>query len=388
MAKRKAPNGSGTIRKRADGRYEGRVPIGVNPATGRTTYKYVYDLDENECQKKRRALAVAIDQGTYAETSKMKLSRWLDMWLDLYTSNIRPGTLRSYSNNVHNHIIPALGGTKLCDLKPPMIQKFIRDLERAEKPLSNKTIHNIHGTLHKALGEAVRGECIQKNPADNTILPKVEKPKIEPLAGNEIDLFMQAIQGNPSEDVFFVGLWTGMRLSELLGLQWSCVDFDKGTIRVDKQLSWKRKEVDGRDLTKTKNGKARTVTPPKGVMDRLKRIRTNQKEAKLRAKGLWNNELNLVFTDELGGCLPHTTVEHRFKKVCEKLGLDRHFHDLRHTFATEGIRLGIPVKTVSEELGHYSSSFTMDVYGHATTQMQQEAAEKLQASLDARIGNG
>ena len=132
MAKRKAPNGSGTIRKRADGRYEGRVPIGVNPATGRTTYKYVYDLDENECQKKRRALAVAIDQGTYAETSKMKLSRWLDMWLDLYTSNIRPGTLRSYSNNVHNHIIPALGGTKLCDLKPPMIQKFIRDLERAE----------------------------------------------------------------------------------------------------------------------------------------------------------------------------------------------------------------------------------------------------------------
>lgn len=318
----------------------------------------------------------------------MKLSRWLDMWLDLYTSNIRPGTLRSYSNNVHNHIIPALGGTKLCDLKPPMIQKFIRDLERAEKPLSNKTIHNIHGTLHKALEEAVRGEYIQKNPADNTILPKVEKPKIEPLAGNEIDLFMQAIQGNPSEDVFFVGLWTGMRLSELLGLQWSCVDFDKGTIRVDKQLSWKRKEVDGRELTKTKNGKARTVTPPKGVMDRLKRVKTKQMEASLRAKGLWKNELNLVFTDELGGCLPQTTIEHRFKRVCEKIGLDRHFHDLRHTFATEGIRLGIPVKTVSEELGHYSSSFTMDVYGHATTQMQQEAAEKLQASLDARIGNG
>ena len=310
------------------------------------------------------------------------------MWLDLYTSNIRPGTLRSYSNNVHRHIIPALGGTKLCDLKPPMIQKFIRDLERAEKPLSNKTIHNIHGTLHKALEEAVRAEYIQKNPADNTILPKMEKPKIEPLAGNEINLFMQAIQGNPSEDVFFVGLWTGMRLSELLGLQWSCVDFDKGTIKVDKQLSWKRKGLDGRELAKTKNGKARTVTPPKGVMDRLRRIKTKQMEAKLRAKGLWNNELNLVFTDELGGCLPQTTVEHRFKKVCEKIGLDRHFHDLRHTFATEGIRLGIPVKTVSEELGHYSSSFTMDVYGHVTTQMQQEAAERLQRSLDERAGTG
>lgn len=201
-------------------------------------------------------------------------------------------------------------------------------------------------------------------------------------------MFMQAIQGNPREDLFFVGLWTGMRLSELLGLQWSCVDMNNGTIRVDKQLSWKRKDVDRRELTKTKNGKTRIVTPPKAVMERLKRIKVKQMEAKLRSMGLWNNEFNLVFTDELGRCLPHTTVEHRFQKVCEKIGLDRHFHDLRHTFATEGIRLGIPVKTVSEALGHYSSAFTMDVYGHATTQMQQEAAEKIQASLEARIENG
>lgn len=369
MAKRKAPNGSGTIIKRKDGRYEARVIVGVNPATGKAIRKSVYAKTQAECAKLQRALVAAVDNGTYAESSTMELSKWLETWLELYTSSITPGTLRSYRNAVQKHIIPALGGTKLCDLKPHMIQKFIRDLEKADKPLSNKTIHNIHGTLHKALEEAVRVEYIPKNPADNTILPKVEKPKVEPLAGEEIDLFMQAIQDNPSEDVFFVALWTGMRLSELLGLQWSYVDFDKGTIRVDKQLSWKRKEVDERELAKTKNGKARTVTPPNAVMERLRRVKVKQMEAKLRAKGLWNNELNLVFTDELGGSLPQTTVEHRFKRVCASIGLDRHFHDLRHTFATEGLRLGIPVKTVSEELGHYSSAFTMDVYGHTTTQM-------------------
>ena len=96
----------------------------------------------------------------------------------------------------------------------------------------------------------------------------------------------------------------------------------------------------------------------------------------------------LIFGREVNSVKKVTTVEHRFKRVCESIGLDRHFHDLRHTFATEGLRLGIPVKTVSEELGQYSSAITMDVYGHTTTQMQQEVAQKLQASLDARLGNG
>ena len=144
----------------------------------------------------------------------------------------------------------------------------------------------------------------------------MKKPKVEPLARDGIDLFMQAIQGNPSEDVFFVALWSGMRLSELLGLQWSCVDFDRGIIRVDKQLPWKRKEVNERELAKTKNGKARIVTPPNAVMECLKRVKVKQMETNIRAKGIWNNEFNLVFSDELRGCLPQTTVEHRFKRVC------------------------------------------------------------------------
>ena len=249
--------------------------------------------------------------------------------------------------------------------------------------MSAKSIRNVHGTLHKALEEAVRVEYLLKNPADKTILPKIEKPKVQPFSGEEISRFLEAITGNPNEDLFFVALWTGMRLSELLGLQWACVNFETGSILVDKQLSWKRKENNKRELVKTKNGKARTITPPNAVMRSLRQVKMQQMEWRLKAGSMWANEYNLVFTDKKGACLPQTTVEHRFKRVCQSIGLDRHFHDTRHTFATEGIRLGIPIKTVSETLGHYSTAFTMDVYGHTTEQMQRDAADRLQAEIEA-----
>lgn len=331
-----------------------------------------------------RALAVEVDQGTYSEANKMRLSQWLETWIELYTSSVQPGTLRSYKNNVRKHIIPALGNVKLCDLKPPMVQRFIKKLECAENGLSVKSIRNVHGTLHKALSEAVRVEYIPRNPADKTVLPKVDKSKVQPLSGEQIDLFLHAIHENPNEDIFFVALWTGMRLSELLGLQWSCIDFDEGTILVDKQLSWKCKENHARQLSRTKNGKARKIAPPLEVMKQLKQVKKRQNQWRLLAGTDWDNRLNLVFTDEIGHDLPHTTIEHRFKKVCQSIGLDKHFRDLRHTFATEGIRLGIPIKTVSETLGHHSTAFTMDVYGHTTEQMKKEAAERLQLAIEKR----
>ena len=146
----------------------------------------------------------------------------------------------------------------------------------------------------------------------------------------------------------------------------------------------KQKDAETRALVSTKNGKAREIKPPVAVMERLRMMRQKQVEWQLKAGKLWNNALGLVFTDEGGNCLSQTTIEPRFKRVCQRIGLDRHFHDARHTFATEGIRLGIPVKTVSEALGHYSTAFTMDVYGHVTEEMQKEAAEKLQASIARR----
>ena len=244
---------------------------------------------------------------------------------------------------------------------------------------------NVHGTLCKALSEAVRVRYIASNPANGCILPKVRRDDIAPLEAEEVTAFSEAIKGNPSEAVFFVALNTGMRLSEILGLRWSRVDFKNGMIKVDAQMLVKRGKDAERTLGTPKNGKPRTFKAAPVVLDCLKAVQRKQKEWRLQAGEAWNNALDLVFTNEAGQEIPHATIEHRFTRIMDSIGLEGHrFHDLRHTFATEAIRAGVDVKTVSEMLGHSSVAFTLDVYAGVTSAMQDEAANRLQALFTSR----
>jgi integrase len=315
----------------------------------------------------------------------MPLKMWLKVWLEEYTSSVKPGTAITYESNVRLHIVPALGAMKLSEIRTHDIQSFINNLHRGSKALSPKMVKNIHGTLHKALDVAAKIEYLRGNPANNIELPRIEREEIKPLAGDQIDAFTQKIKGTPCEALFYTALYSGMRLSELLGLQWRCVDFDTGTIRIDKQLLMKRGKGTERELGPTKNGKTRTIKVAPAVINVLKSVKMKQTEDRLKAGPLWINEMSLVFTDELGKCIPHATVEHRFKRIVSSIGLsDRRPHDLRHTYATESIRLGVPIKTVSDALGHYSTAFTMDVYAHVTPEMQDDAAARMQAEIDRR----
>lgn len=365
---------------------------GRDPGTGKLIRKSIYGKTSEEVAKKLREVTAALDAGTYTEPKRMFLGQWLDIWLKEYTGGIKPGTLKTYSDNVRLYIKPALGAVRLCDLQPHDCQTFINRLPKAGmrgKPLSPKTIKNIHGTLCKALSEAERVKYIAANPANGAILPKVTREDIHPLEGDQINAFVQAIKGTPSEAIFFLAINTGMRLSEILGLRWSRVDLKKGTIKVDVQLLVKRGADTERRLGPTKNGKPRTFKVAQSVVDLLKVVQRRQKENRLRAGSMWSNPLDLVFTDEAGSCIPHATIEHRYKRIVTALGLpERRFHDLRHTFATESIRYGVDLKTLSEMLGHYSVAFTMDTYGHVTNAMQDDAAQRLElAILDRKLGS-
>ena len=391
MARGRAANGSGMQpRLRPDGRWEVRYKAGISGKTGKPVYRSVYGKTSEEVVKKLRETTAAIDAGTYTEPKKMRMNEWLDIWLSEYCSAIKPGTLKTYGDNCKNHIKPALGAIRLCELQPHDVQTFINGLQRGgkgTKPLSAKTVKNIHGTLCKALTEAVRIHYIPSNPANGCILPKVNKVEIRPLEGEQIRQFMEAIKGETFEAIFFVALNTGMRLSEILGLRWSRVDFKKGVIKVDAQLLVKRGKGTERTLDTTKNGKARTFRAAPAVLDKLKAVKQRQLERRLNAGGLWDNALDLVFTDETGHCLAHATVEHHFTRIMQRMGIERRFHDLRHTFATESIGLGVDYKTTSEALGHYSVGFTMDTYAHVTDAMQEDAAARIQrAILERNMG--
>ena len=249
------------------------------------------------------------------------------------------------------------------------------------KALSPKSVKNIHGILHKALQQAVAVGYIRFNPADACTLPRVEKKEISPLDEEQIATFLKAIEGHRHELLYKVALFTGMREGEVLGLMWDCVDFEKGTITIKRQLRREQKKGGAYYITTPKNGKPRTITPAPWVMKLLRSQKARQAEQQLKMGPLWEN-YGMVFTNETGGYLSYRTVYDCFKRIVAQMGTpSTRFHDLRHTFAVASLRAGDDIKTVQGNLGHHTAAFTLDVYGHVTEQMKKDSAQRMEGFI-------
>ncbi len=328
-----------------------------------------------------QSATVAINNGTYQKPEHISVGEWLDIWEAEYLGNVKPFTVVSYHTQIKTHIKPALGAVKLQALTAPQIQKFYNSLQKGEKPLSAKTIKNVHGVFHKALQQAVEIGYIRFNPSDVCKLPRITKKEIKPLDEAQITDFLSAIKGHRYESLYTLTLFTGLREGEALGLKWDCVNFQKGTILIDKQLQREKKKGGLYVFAPLKNDKARTITPAPWVMQLLHRHRSAQIEDRLRAAEYWEDS-GLVFTDAVGHHLAIHTVYKDFKKIVASIGIpEARVHDLRHSYAVASIRAGDDIKTVQGNLGHATASFTLDVYGHVTEQMKQASAERMEAFI-------
>lgn len=386
MTKRKAANGSGTIIKRKDGRYEGRYVVGNDPGTGKLIRRSVYAPTQSECRKKLHAAIAALDAGTYMEPSKMTVGQWLEIWQREYLGNVKQSTAASYTSHIDTHIKPNIGAVKLAELKPHQVQAFYNKLTKSEQNpngSSAKTVMNVHGSLHKAMKQAVLLGYIRSNPTEGCVLPRAEKKEVCFLEEDEIRVFLDAIHGHRFEQVYKIDLFTGLRQGEILGLTWDCVNFDTGTLTINKQLVKEHKQGGRYSLASCKTDRVRRVKPAIFVMDLLKQRRAKQLEDRLLAGSLWQNDWDLVFTNEIGEHLCATTVYKHFKKIVSDLGLpDVRFHDLRHTYAMLSLQNGDDIKTVQQNVGHATASFTLDVYGHVSDRMQKESAKRMQDFYD------
>ena len=386
---RKAAAGSGTIRKKTitrNGRkyeyWEARYTAGYDPGTGKQIQRSITGKTQKEVSQKLKAATAAIDAKTYTAPSKMTVGQWLEIWTAEYLGGVKPLTVSSYKTAVKIHITPGLGAIKLEALDAHTVQGFYNSL-RNQKQLSPKTIKNIHGVLHKALEKAVANKYIPFNPADSCELPRMEKKEIQPLDDDQISAFLKAIKGHKYESLFTIALFTGMRESEALGLTWDCIDLTKGTILINKQLQVVKGSHGEYALAPTKNSKGRTLTVAPFVVSVLKRVKHRQLENRLRYGECWTDS-GFVFTDDLGAHLKHVTVYKAFKRIVTDMGYpDTRFHDLRHSYAVASIRSGDDIKTVQENLGHATASFTLDVYGHVTEQMKQESAARMEQFIKA-----
>ena len=383
--------GSGTIRKKTiirNGKeytyWEARYTEGVNSGTGKQIQRSITGKTQKEVAQKLKQATASIDTGTYISPNKLTVGEWLDIWEKDYLGGVKPATAFLYGGQIRLYVKPALGSIKLEVLNTHTIQAFYNSLgkQRGEKPgLSPKTIKNIHGVLHKALQQAVAIGYIRFNPSAACTLPRIERKEIRPLEDSQITAFLAAIKGHRFETLFTVDLFTGIREGEILGLMWDCVDFQKGTVRIDKQLRREQKKEGKYYFAPPKNDKPRTITPAPWVMKLLRSQRAIQNEMRLKTGELWQ-DTGLVFTDDLGGHLSYRTVYDSFKRVMAAIGSPKtRFHDLRHTYAVSSIRAGDDIKTVQGNLGHATAAFTLDVYGHVTEQMKQDSAARMEGFI-------
>ena len=385
---RKAAAGTGTIRKKTVTRagkeytyWEARYTAGYDPGTGKQIQRSITGKTQKEVSQKLKAATAAIDEGTYTAPSKMTVGQWLDIWTEEYLGGVKPSTVVSYKATTRTHLKPGLGAIRLESLTAHTVQGLYNSL--VEKGLSAKTAKNVHGVLHKALQQAVSNGYIRFNPTDSCILPRVQKKELKPLDEDQIAGFLKAIRGNSMEALFATTLFTGMREGEICGLLWDCVDLTKGTITINKQLQLIRNSGGQHQLLPTKNSKGRTITLAPSIVKVLRGVKKKQLENRIRHAAIWEDS-GFVFTNELGHYLKPQAVRREFKKVVATIGCpDTRFHDLRHSYAVAAIKSGDDIKTVQENLGHATASFTLDIYGHVTEKMKQDSANRMEQFIKA-----
>lgn len=383
MAKR-AAQGTGTIRKKTVTRsgkeytyWEARYTEGVDTGTGKQVQRSITGKTQKEVAQKLKAATHSIDTGTYTAPCKMTVGEWVDIWAKDYLGGVKPTTVSVYKNNIKRHIKPALGAVSLSALRPHMVQDFINGIK-----LSPASVQLAYKVLHQALEKALKLEYLSRNPAISCELPRREQTEIHPLKEEQVAALIKASKGDKLEMLFNVALFTGLRQSELLGLTWDCVDFQRGTLSVNKQLSRAHFRADSGLFISPKNGKSRTITPALSVMKALREQKRRQAEMQIKAGSIWDNAHELVFTCETGGPLEQWTVKEGFRAVANSVGLtNARFHDLRHTYAVNAIRAGDDIKTIQGNLGHASAAFTLDRYGHFTERMKADSAARMESFM-------
>ena len=278
--KTKGAKGGGTIRQRPDGRWEARYTLGIDSGTGKQIQKSVYGKTQKEVRQKLTAITAEIDNGTYQEPCKMTVNEWLDIWLKDYQIGVKDSTAYLYERQAKLYLRPALGNIPLETLKAHTIQRLYNSLSQehdGQPALSAKTIKNIHGVLHKALQQAVLLNYIRYNPTTACVLPKIVKKEIHPLTDQQAAQLLNLLKGSKYEIPLTVDLFTGLREGELLGLMWDCVDFEKGTLLINKQLRRSQRKGGTYYFSPPKNNKSRCLTLAPSVIQlfRLQKLEQN-----------------------------------------------------------------------------------------------------------------
>ena len=321
------------------------------------------------------------------------VGEWIEAWLaDYALMRVCGSTYRGYAGVVRRYIVPGIGSVPLDALRPDMVQALYRKLQepgasRTGGPLSARTVLQVHVVLHQALTKAVALRRIESNPADRA--QGVERPRIRykqmvSLDEHETAQLLARADGTRLYLPILLAVTTGLRRGEMLSLTWADVDLDRATIGVYR--TWDRRGA-GYELKEPKTRRSRrVVVMPSITTDALRAHRQRQLRDRIphsdRSRST-NGDLVICMSD--GTPWWPDSFSSAYRDFIRREGLKGRFHDLRRSHGSQLIKVGVPMKVVSERLGHASTAFTMDVYTDVLSGMQEDAAARIDSMLMAAI---
>jgi integrase len=365
----KRGNGEGTVYKRDDGRWLAQLTL---PNGQRKSY---YGKTRAEVSAKLAAAIRDKDRGLMPAPERQLVRDYLSSWLTTNKARLERGTWVRYEQYVRVHVVPALGRVRLTALTPQHLQHLYA--AKLAENLSPTTVNHLHTCLHTALEAAFRLGLVPRNVADMVNPPRKVSHQMQVYTPEQVRLLLDVVQGTRQEGLYTLALFTGMREGELLGLRWRDVDLASGHLTIQTAL----KNVSNRrwlGKPKTEAGR-RQIMLTATTMAALRAHRTRQLQERLAAGEAWH-DLDLVFCTRTGGHIAGSNLRMAHIRLLKRLGLPYiRIHDLRHTAATLLLLQGVPVKVVSEMLGHASVTITMNLYMHVLPTMQRAAAEAMEA---------
>lgn len=365
------------------------VDIGEGPRGERRQTRRRDFRTKKEAQEALDDVRKSVRTARYVSPQKRTLGQYLtEDWLPAARINLEESTWASYRRYIDVHVIPRIGGVRLQALDAGTLNGFYGELltsgrkDGKEGGLSPRTVRYIATIIHRALNEAVELGLLVRNPADAARPPRprdAKAPAMQTWTGGELEEFLRRAASNRYQPAWLFLATTGCRRGEAVGLCWSDVDLETGRVSIRQAITAIDHKI--KMGSRTKTARARVVEIDTRTVAVLKTWKAHQAQEKL-ILGVGYQDHGLVFCHPDGRPYHPERFSREFDRMVERLAVRRiRLHDLRHTWASLALQAGVPLKVVSERLGHATSAVTADIYSHVSPGMQMDAAEKVAALI-------
>ena len=379
----------GSVKKDASGQW--RFVVDLRAADGKRKQAYRRGFaTKKAAQEALTKLLGDKQQGTFVAPVRSTLNDFLvNEWLPARRVSLRDSTTASYEQLIRNYVTPTIGSIKLQSVDGAMLNRLYGELltngrtgarSGAGAGLSVKTVRNLHGLLTRAFKDGIRWGRLQRNPCDAADPPKGKSPEMKAWTTDELRAFIKSVQSHRWVGVWALMATTGMRRGEVLGLRWTDVDLEAGTVTIRSTRIRYNKTI-AASTPKTARGN-RTISIGPATVLALRGWKKAQTSERLVMGAGWQNGDGLVVTIADGSAPNPEAFSNLFGDLVRRAGVPLiRLHDLRHSYATAALADGVPVKVVSQRIGHADVGVTLKVYAHVLPGDDADAAARADSLL-------